>query len=221
MVKFHVTSKEEAFNIQNSIGKNTSVEVVPNFMVLPQKVETSYTNYISFIGRIHPIIGIDFLIKSLAKSNVFLQSNFILKIAGNTENKYSSQLKDLAKELGISDRVQFIGFLDKENKEIFLANSYFTFLPSHSENFGLVVIESLAQGTPVVASKGTPWQKLEENEIGYWVDNDIDSLTKVIDHILKIGREEYQLMRSRAYSYAQSNFDIFKNINKWLELYKR
>ena len=49
-------------------------------------------------------------------------------------------------------------------------------LPSKSENFGNVVIESLIEGTPVIASKGTPWEELDENRCGFHIDTSNSSL---------------------------------------------
>ena len=53
-------------------------------------------------------------------------------------------------------------------------------LPSHVENFAIVVAESLAHAIPVIASKSTPWKGLETNHCGLWVDNDPESLAAAI-----------------------------------------
>jgi glycosyltransferase involved in cell wall biosynthesis len=70
-------------------------------------------------------------------------------------------------------------------------------VPSYTENFAIVVAEALAHGVPVIASKGTPWSRLEEMKCGLWVDNDPETLARAIrsisgmslQHMGFIGRE--------------------------------
>jgi glycosyltransferase involved in cell wall biosynthesis len=92
-------------------------------------------------------------------------------------------------------------------------------MPSHTENFGIVVLESLAQGTPVIASRGTPWKCLEDEKIGFWVENTPESLRQKIDEILQMTSAEYDQMRKRSRTFVIREFDIERNIDKWLELY--
>nr|QKQ37162.1 glycosyltransferase [Escherichia coli] len=53
-------------------------------------------------------------------------------------------------------------------------------LPSHNENFGNVYLESLAAGTPILASKHTPWSIVEQFGCGQWVNNDEVSVTNAL-----------------------------------------
>ena len=72
----------------------------------------------------------------------------------------------------------------------FLANADLFVLPSHNENFGNVYLESLATGTPIVASLGTPWSEVEECDCGKWVENSIEKTSKSIIEMLERDREE-------------------------------
>lgn len=61
---------------------------------------------------------------------------------------------------------------------------------SHSENFGnVIILESLSQGTPVVASKGTPWEELNINNAGYWIDNSPDNIGQTIDKLISMSEK--------------------------------
>ena len=119
--------------------------------------------YLLFMGRMHPIKGIDRLLEALSASTLFRGSEYSLLIAGPDSDKmYARTLSELVQVLGLSAKVSFIGVVQGKEKEQLYADARVLILPSHAENFGNVVIESLAQGTPVVASTNTPWQVLEE-----------------------------------------------------------
>ena len=57
-------------------------------------------------------------------------------------------------------------------------------MPSHTENFGIVALESLVNGTPVVASKETPWSILHEFKAGYWINNTPSELSSAVISLL-------------------------------------
>ena len=85
----------------------------------------------------------------------------ILKIAGNDEG-YKLVLEELIKKYGLKSKVSFIGNVSGEEKELFLRKAKCLVMPSHTENFGIVAVEAMAQGTPVIASKNTPWEIIEK-----------------------------------------------------------
>jgi glycosyltransferase involved in cell wall biosynthesis len=92
-------------------------------------------------------------------------------------------LKSKVQQLGLTQRVRFVGEVFTENKEALFAECDVAMVPSHVENFAIVVAESLAHELPVIASKGTPWKDLETNQCGLWVDNDPASLAAAISKI--------------------------------------
>ncbi len=218
---FHTTSSKETENTRKILGENTLIIELPNFLELPERIDYQENNsHFLYIGRIHPIKALDNLIKAL-NTNEFKQSNYTFKIVGDGDLDYMKALKNTIEKYGLDNKVEFVKHTIGKAKQQLYANARFTFLISHSENFGNVVIESLAQGTPVVASKGTPWQVLEQKNIGYWVENDSVSLSKTIELIMKINAEEYNLMREKSYEFVTQNFDISHNIDKWIEVYNK
>ena len=218
---FHGTCLEEVEFIKNVFGDDVNIIETPNFMELPEKIEgEEKENYFLFLGRIHPIKAIDHLIKACDQSKLFREKNFKLKIAGDFDDEdYGEQLKVLIKKLKLQNHVEFLGHIEGVEKETCLAKAYFSFLPSHSENFGNVVTEALAQGTPVVASKGTPWQILEEEKAGYWIDNKVETLAEVFDRILLLDNEEYERYCINAQILVKEKFDIKEKISTWSNTY--
>ncbi len=217
-ILFHATSNEEKVYI-NKYFPEASVVVIPNYMELPLKVERNVTSvpYLLYMGRIAPIKALDSLILGLADSKFFLTSKYVFFIVGNVEKQflwYYEKLNGLIKCKGMSNKIQFVGPKYGVEKYQYYANAYFSFLVSNSENFGNVVIESLSQGTPVVASEGTPWRILKESNAGFWIKNDIDSVSRCIDDILRMDKEEYQKYRENAYLLSKQ-FDVNFNIATW------
>ena len=64
-------------------------------------------------------------------------------------------------------------------------------LMSKSENFGNVIVEALSQGTPAMASKGSPWQQLDEKGAGWWIDAKAECVGETVErNIERCGRNE-------------------------------
>lgn len=218
-VTFHATSEEERKLILKQIGDNAKVVEIPNYMELPLKQERVLQDipYFLFVGRVNRIKALDRLILGLAKSESFKQSKYILKIAGPNQDDYQRELEQLIEESDIKGKVEFVGNVFGTEKFHLYANAHFSCLLSHSENFGNVVIEALSQGTPVVASTGTPWKVLNEKKAGFWIDNSPESITECIDKILKLSGSDYTDMRNNALELAKT-FDVSQNIDKWTEV---
>lgn len=218
---FHSTCEEETSYIKRIFGPKAEVVRIPNYLEVPSRIDRVSSEYILYIGRLHPKKAIDRLIHAVSRSKVFRHSDFVLKIAGKGKVKFEEELRNLVNQLDLNQKVLFLGQVEGEAKQKLLANAYFTIMPSHTENFGVVVLESLAQNTPVVASKGTPWKCLEEEKIGFWVENTIESLAQKIDEILLMPATVYDQMRQRSRDFVIRQFDIEKNIDQWHKLYNQ
>jgi glycosyltransferase involved in cell wall biosynthesis len=70
-------------------------------------------------------------------------------------------------------------------------------LPSHSENFGMVVAEALACGLPVITTKGTPWEALTQHRCGWWVDVGVEPLADALRAAMALDDAERCEMGSR------------------------
>ncbi len=218
---FHSTSESETEDIRRVFGHDTRVVMIPNYVELDAVATHEPGNYFLFIGRLHPKKAVDNLIRAAAKSEAFLNSKYELMIAGKGKPEYEARLRSLVSELGLEQRVRFVGQVEGAEKGRLLANARFTFMPSHSENFGIVVLESLAQGTPVVASHHTPWSSLETEKVGFSTGNSPDELADAFDKVIAMSDEEYEGYRVRGKTYVRREFDIRDNIEKWIDFYKQ
>ena len=157
---------------------------------------------------------------ALALSKQFLSSHKKLVLGGKGTEEYETKLKQLAEGLGVSHKIEFIGLIQGEAKEQMYAKSFCSFLVSESENFGNVVIEALAQGTPVITSLGTPWAVLEENAVGRNIENSPKEIAQAIDELLLMPENQYVEMSSRCKKFCSEEFDIVSNVDKWIAKYK-
>ena len=217
---FHSTCDEETQYIRDTFGPEAKVVQIPNYLDLPDRVERNAGNYLLFIGRLHPKKGIENLINALAMNEAFRRSHYKLKIAGRGRPEYEQQLRDLVSSKQLADKVEFVGQVEGRDKERLYADAYWTIMPSHTENFGLVVPESLAQNTPVIASRGTPWEVLETEHLGFWIENSPEELSNAITRIIEMNPDEYEEYRRRGRPFVEENFDMRKNIGRWVETYR-
>jgi glycosyltransferase involved in cell wall biosynthesis len=136
-----------------------------------------------YLGRLHPIKGIENLFKAI---KLLDDDNITLTICGNGDENYSMRLQELAHELALERCVSFKGHVEGVNKLEAFRHADVCILPSFSENFGMVVAESLAHGIPVIASQGTPWQDVEKHGCGLWVENQPEALANSIRRVRKM-----------------------------------
>jgi glycosyltransferase involved in cell wall biosynthesis len=216
---FHSTCDEETTYIKRIFGADARVVQIPNFIEIPGKVERNPEKYLLYIGRIHPKKAIDNLIKALSVSEEFMKSEYVLKIAGRGKKEFETDLQSLVEKLNLTAKVEFVGQVEGAAKQKLLADAFWTIMPSHTENFGIVVLESLAQSTPVIASKGSPWESLPKQKIGFWTENEPADLAARLDEIFTMPDTVYDEYRSRCRGFVEREFDINKNIGLWIDLY--
>ena len=112
---------------------------------------------IAIVGRVQPLKDQELAIRVLAELHALRGSAPVLVVAGEAtpgEDGYASSLQSIAAELGVLAEVRFAGALSRERLADLLAVATVTLVPSHSETFGLVALESAASGTPVIAFQG-------------------------------------------------------------------
>jgi glycosyltransferase involved in cell wall biosynthesis len=169
-----------------------------------------------FIGRLDPKKGIEALLKACRL--VDSAPPWRLAIAGWGAPEYVSQLKEQIHALGVKGRVEIMGEVLSEAKKRLFECSDVTLVPSYTENFAIVVAEALAHGVPVIASKGTPWSRLEDMKCGLWVDNDPETLAAAIRSISTMPLQD---MGSRGREWMQNEFSWRSVTKQMLDVYHR
>lgn len=167
---FHATSEQEADDVAG-LGFDAPIAVIPNGVDIPSAAEIEPKRrppYVAFLGRIHPNKGIDLLLRAW-RSVEREVAPWTLEIAGPDSGAHAAEMRQLARELG-TQRVSFRGAMWGRDKTRFLSSASVSVLPTHSENFGMAIAESLACGTPAIVTKGAPWSGLDSRGAGWWID---------------------------------------------------
>lgn len=123
---------------------------------------------ILFVGRLDPFKGPDLLLRAAAMMEEDAQ---IIIVGGKlTGDPYLQQLRALSAELKLSSRVRFLGARPQQELPLIYSAADITVMPSYHESFGMAAVESLACGTPVVATRaGGLTTVVRHGETGYLV----------------------------------------------------
>ena len=211
-------------NLEESIK---SYEIKNQFEVLPNVVDTKLFHQslnrksnnkkkILFVGLITPIKGLFYLIKALSQVRQKRQ-DFVLDIVGDGPNR--QEYEELTKKLEIQNLVKFHGLKSKKEVAEFMRNCDFFIQPSLYGTFGVVYIEAIACGKPVVATNLPVLQELIDKERGILVPTrNVDVLARAIDYMLDHYKD---YSPDRISKYVRDNFSYKKVGEKLDKIYRR
>ncbi len=168
-----------------------------------------------FVGRLVYYKGCDVLLRAVSKIDA--------RLALVGEGPLRGELEALAAELGISDRVRFLGRVSDEHLAQVYKDSSIFVLPSTlpTECFGLVQVEAMLNGKPVINTDlptGVPWVSLH-NETGITVPpGDVDALSNAIK-LLLTNSELRRTLGAQAAQRAQNMFTLKHHVEAMADLY--
>lgn len=135
---------------------------------------------------------------------------------------WRKKLEKLVDKLDIRDRVTWTGMLEGDMKwGAFHAAEAFI-LPSHQENFGIVVAEALACGTPVlITDKVNIWREIKEADAGFVESDTVVGIKKLIEIWISLTPDEKAEKRDNAKRCFDEKFDMVKNIRDLIGIIKK
>lgn len=210
----HVTCKAEMEHVRQ-FGYRGAIAVIPNPASRPgylKEIAVAKSSFMGcsrlrkfgFLGRLHPIKKIENLLYGLV--GLPHPQDCELVIMGKGDDEYEQFLRSETKRLGLENRVQFCGFVNGRDKYEQLAQLSCLFVPSDFENFGMIVTEALSVGTPVMASLGTPWEELNTEKCGWWLDRTPENISQVMQQVLKMPVPELLSMGERGQQLVQEKY---------------
>ncbi len=175
------------------------------FSIHPELAEK---RIVLFLGRLHKIKGCDLLIEAFA--NIAEQDADIhLVLAGPDSENWGIELQSLAKRLGISNRITWTGMLHGDKKWAALHAAEVFCLPSHHENFGVVVAEALACGKPVLISNQVNiWREILSASAGFVDDDTIEGTKRNLLKWFAMSSSEHMATSRNAKQCFEDNFKI-------------
>ncbi len=209
---------EQAFNKIYHLENKTSI--IPNLVntdkIIKKSKEKSDVilsksdiNFVS-VGRLHIQKGYDILIEvvhDLNKSN-FLPKNFKLRIYGDGSEKFT--LNSLIRKYHLEDKIYLLGKVMNPYK--YVKNSDLFILPSRYEPFGLVIIESMTLGVPVLATENHATSKIIQNrKNGYITENSYQGIYEGLKYLLE-NFQELKKYKKNLKEYKYDNSAIIKSI---------
>ena len=129
-----------------------------------------------------------------------------MRIVGPDEAGHRADVERLARAAGVADDFEFCGALEGAQLEQIYAMAELLVLPSHTENFGMVVAEALARGIPVIASQGTPWQGLLEYGCGWWPQTSVAGLAEALRDATLRETVELKVIGDRGRAWMERDF---------------
>jgi glycosyltransferase involved in cell wall biosynthesis len=202
----HATCEEEYKDLRR-IGLKQPVLIVANGIDLPVLQERSSHDHMRtllFLSRAHPKKGIEALLDAWA-SLEHQHAEWQLRIAGPGGLDYIEALKAQASNNG-SHRVAFTGPVYGAEKDAAYRNADLFVLPTHSENFGMVVAEALSHECPAIVSQGAPWAGLETEGCGWWIPNDVESLRNALGTAMSLPPNQLRAMGAKGRAWMRRDF---------------
>ena len=164
--------------------------------------------FLLFLSRIHQKKGCDLLVNAFSDI-ANREPNLDLVIAGPDQTGLRAELEALARQRGVSSRIHWPGMLKGDEKWGAFRSAFAFVLPSHQENFGIVVAEAMACGLPVLISdKVNIWREVAASNAGFVAADTLDGTRDLLMRMLSLSVEERVLMSGRARNCFLENFNI-------------
>ena len=223
----HLTAVQEQTELA-LLGWDVSSFVEPLGLDLPEPIANArqqlhqmlniplQTPIILFLSRLHPKKGLDYLTAALGK---LLEYNFAFVLAGSGSTEYEAEVDRLLDQNHLGDRTYKLGFVAGEKKNICLQGADLYALTSHSENFGISVLEALGSGTPALITTGVALSDLvKEQNLGWVVGLEIEAIATSIQDFLD-NPELAKQTGDRAAQYVGEHYTWTKIANNLKTIY--
>ena len=233
------TEKDQLETLYNAPARK--IEIIPpgvdlsHFYPIPQDEAKEYVGaplekrMLLFVGRIEPLKGIKTLLRAIGilRANGQAEENLCLAVIGGEladkngqETEEVKLLMKLRDEYGLQDMVTFLGKRSQDSLPYYYSAAEMVIMPSHYESFGMVALESMACGTPVIASLvGGLIHLVEDGVTGYHVPvEDPIALSKCISSLIEDKALRYR-MGHDAFAFAKK-FDWSNISGRMIEVYR-
>lgn len=191
------------------LGLTNPVAVVPNGVQMDSisddtashiRDDASHMRTALFLSRLHPKKGLPNLIRAWAR---VAPQGWQLLIAGPDEGGHLQDVQVMISRLGLGQCVRYVGEVHDAAKSRIYRSADLFVLPTHSENFGIAVVEALAHGVPVITTRAAPWRELETHRCGWWIEVGEEPLVRALQEAMAASDDVRRQMGARGKALAQ------------------
>lgn len=220
-LNYQATNEDEKNDIHNAFGRDLKVSICSNlpsdFSSLKNVSIDKESGKLSlfFLGRIAIEKG---LLEALKSLEPIKDGEVNFSIYGAIYDKsYWKKCQELITTLPQNIKVEYKGAISFEEVPKVISGYHYMFLPSHGENFGHSIIESLSLGVPVLTSNHTPWNHLEKYGAGF--NRNHDEWTALIMKLIQMDGQSYSEFRKKTKLYAQSKPELL-NLRVYYKMFE-
>jgi glycosyltransferase involved in cell wall biosynthesis len=195
-------------DFQRSMESMPKMRTIHHGILMDQyRLREKKEHYLSFIGRLAPVKGPDLAIQVAKKTGI------PLKIAGEIQPMFQSYYDAEVKPHVDGKFIEYIGEADLDAKNELLGNSMAMLFPIQwNEPFGLVMIEAMACGTPVIALSGGSVPEIVRDGVSGYVCKDVDEMSA--------RARDLNIAPDSVRKYTEENFSVEVMTKKYLDLYE-
>jgi glycosyltransferase involved in cell wall biosynthesis len=219
----HATALSEREHLR-ALGIGIPIAVIPRAVDLPADGALNRSGsrerperVLLFLSRIHPKKGLLELVG--ACSRLSRRNGWRVIVAGPDTQRHQADVVAAVKRTGLEDRFHFVGPVWGEAKTELFARSDLFVLPTHSENFGIVIAEALAHSLPVITTTSAPWAELAQFRCGWWMPTGADALAGAIEEALSVPNAVLAEMGSRGRNLIRERYSWPAVARLQIELY--
>jgi len=197
----HATAESEVIGLR-ALGLRNPVAVIPPGVNMALKPVSPTFNQgrdkkerlLLFLSRVHPKKGLLNLVKAWSQVR---PQGWCVVVAGPDQGGHLAEIQAAVNDAGLKNDFRFLAPVSGDAKWNLLKSADIFVLPTHSENFAIVVIEALACGIPVLTTKGAPWEQLVTRDCGWWVDIGVEPLAAALREATSLSDQQRYEMGQR------------------------
>lgn len=206
-ITFHATTEMEKQEIRAIFGDRIQIRTAAN---LPQRQNMEFHKRAKEAGkvrlvnvaRIAPEKNLLYALHALKQVKEQVEFDFYGPVY---DQHYWAECKLVLDELPQNVKANYKGSIDSKKVPELLKNYHFMFMPTTGENFGHIILQSLAASCPLIISDQTPWKKLQDKNTGWDLPlTDMSAFAEAIDTAARMWQPDYERMARNAFKQAEA-----------------
>lgn len=215
-------SAAHAQAVAKELGRSVeTITVVPHGLPLlsRRRAQPPESPLVLFVGRLQAVKGVRDALIAFAKARQSVPQAQLVLLGGNHPTEPQAALDMLIKQLGIGEAVQQLGNLPHEALSGWYAKAYLLIMPSYYESFGLVALEAMAHGLPIVGYASSALPEVIERAGALVPSGDVEALAQALIVVLS----DDQLWRQLSAQAMQraAHYTVARQVDQSLAVYRR